>query len=60
MTYVESWEEFAKAAERLYSQNPWKVSIHIRRPIECVPNSRFHAQYVCHSPGEILHEVQAL
>ena len=43
MTYVESWEEFAKAAERLYSQNPWKVSIHIRHPIERVTNSRFHA-----------------
>ena len=30
MTYVESWEEFAKAAERLYSQSPWKVSVHTR------------------------------
>ena len=22
---MESWEEFAKAAERMYSQSPWKV-----------------------------------
>ncbi|CAI8043307.1 Signal recognition particle 9 kDa protein [Geodia barretti] len=23
--YVDSWEEFAKAAERIYSQSPWKT-----------------------------------
>jgi hypothetical protein len=26
MTYIENWEEFSKAAERLYVQNPWKVT----------------------------------
>lgn len=26
MTYIETWEEFAKAAEKLYKTNPWKVS----------------------------------
>ncbi|XP_064403441.1 signal recognition particle 9 kDa protein-like [Halichondria panicea] len=25
MGYIESWEEFSKAAVRLHSQNPWKV-----------------------------------
>ncbi|KAL5463338.1 hypothetical protein EMCRGX_G032230 [Ephydatia muelleri] len=25
MTYMKTWEEFAKAAEKLYSQDPWKV-----------------------------------
>lgn len=40
MTYVENWEEFAKAAERLYSQNPWKVSSYISPPIERVANSK--------------------
>ena len=27
MTYITSWEEFAKAAERLYLQDPSKVSL---------------------------------
>ncbi len=27
MGYIESWEEFSKAAVRLYSQNPWKVNL---------------------------------
>ena len=26
MTFLESWEEFEKAAERLYLQDPMKVS----------------------------------
>ena len=25
MTYIESWEEFCKAAERLYQSDPFKV-----------------------------------
>lgn len=25
MTYIETWEEFAKSAEKLYLGNPWKV-----------------------------------
>lgn len=25
MPYVESWDDFAKGAERLYQQSPWKV-----------------------------------
>ena len=25
MTYVDTWDEFSKAAERIYQQDPWKV-----------------------------------
>ena len=26
MPYLDNWDEFSKAADRLYSQDPWKVS----------------------------------
>lgn len=28
MTYIPNWEEFAKAAERMYLTDPMKVSIY--------------------------------
>ncbi|CAK8680245.1 signal recognition particle 9 kDa protein-like [Clavelina lepadiformis] len=30
MTYIESWEEFCKAAERLYQSDPSKVRYNIK------------------------------
>ena len=36
MTFLESWEEFEKAAERLYLQDPMKVLIFSNR-IACIP-----------------------
>lgn len=30
MTYLDSWEEFEKCAERLYLQDPMKVNIDLR------------------------------
>ena len=51
---MESWEEFAKAAERLYSHSPWKVSID--KCCTSVKVIRFRVS----SLGEILREVQAL
>ena len=32
MTYISNWDEFCKAAERLYMQDPMKVRIHLDVP----------------------------
>ena len=36
MTFLESWEEFEKAAERLYLQDPMKVSVDFKGSFICL------------------------
>lgn len=39
MTYIPNWEEFAKAAERMYLTDPMKVSIYF--VASSFPSDRF-------------------
>ena len=55
MTYIETWEEFSKAAERLYLQNPWKV-----RPVVTARSFSSDLRLSSSLSGSICCEVSAL
>ena len=55
MTYIENWEEFSKAAERLYLQNPWKVT-----PLVCTDYGKFLITALVRNAGSPSGEIPSL
>ena len=49
MTYLESWEEFEQAAERLYLQDPMKCRFKICTELIIIIQAYFTGELICRS-----------